>query len=432
LIVLLVNVDWINVSSASEVGQLPRLTTAQVAARLGVKPETVYAYVSRGVLTRDRAGGARGSTFDALEVEALAQRTRRPGAAAAPRAGLPSSSAAGSPLMVLDSALTLIADDELYFRGVDATTLCTQLGFESAAHWLWTGVRADDAVFAVPANALDLLRQSDSWRAQLTMMDRLRVGVAVAGSINPLRQQIDDDAVLFAAAGLFAILIAALHDECPVDTGGSTTARLWAALSPKSPGPDDLRLLNAVLVLLMDHDLAMSTMAVRVAASARAHPYAVIGAGLGALDGLLHGAVSLAAHQMISTCLQPGRRVDQVISETLRTHGHLPGFGHVVYRHKDPRADFLLALMGEQSQFEPALTAARQIIDTVSSRTGLFANLDLALAVFALGTGMTPDAGEAIFAVARTAGWIAHAMEEYRQPPSRLRPVAHYTGPQPW
>src|SRR5580698_6306698 len=102
------------------------LTAAQAAQRLGVKPATLYAYVSRGVLRRDRAADGRGSLFDAEEVERLARRgrPRRP---------------AGVVDITVESAITELTADSLRFRGHDATRLAVTRTFEEVAELLWTG-----------------------------------------------------------------------------------------------------------------------------------------------------------------------------------------------------------------------------------------------------------------------------------------------------
>src|SRR6516164_305673 len=101
------------------------LTAAQAAQRLGVKPATLYAYVSRGVLSRDKAAG-RASLFDSEEVERLARRgrPRRP---------------AGAADITVESAITEIAGDRLRYRGHDVTRLAVSRGFEDVAELLWTG-----------------------------------------------------------------------------------------------------------------------------------------------------------------------------------------------------------------------------------------------------------------------------------------------------
>lgn len=104
-----------------------RLSTREAAERLGVKPETVYAYVSRGQLSSSRAPGGRGSTFDAAEIDALARRTGRRTPAPAP----------GD--LVFRTGITLIEDDRYYFRGVDATELARRYAYEEVGEWLWTG-----------------------------------------------------------------------------------------------------------------------------------------------------------------------------------------------------------------------------------------------------------------------------------------------------
>ncbi|MEU1163433.1 citrate synthase, partial [Streptomyces sp. NPDC005921] len=106
-----------------------RLSTRETAELLGVKPETVYAYVSRGQLSSRREPGGRASTFDAREVEALARRNRREAA------GSPGS---GGDLSVR-TRITLIDKDRYFYRGVDATELATRHSYEEVAEWLWTG-----------------------------------------------------------------------------------------------------------------------------------------------------------------------------------------------------------------------------------------------------------------------------------------------------
>src|SRR5580704_14957707 len=146
-----------------------RLSAQEAAARLGVKVETLYAYVSRGLLTSERAAEGRTSTFSAGDVEAVAARRRRGGRA-------------GGLEVIVASRLTSIEDGRLSYRGLDATELAGDVPFEAVAEWLWTGDR-------------DVLRHRPRWPAAAPAVvfpgadavNRLRVVVATAAAADPLR-----------------------------------------------------------------------------------------------------------------------------------------------------------------------------------------------------------------------------------------------------
>ncbi|MGW7543613.1 citrate/2-methylcitrate synthase [Streptomyces sp. NPDC054770] len=399
-----------------------RLSTKETAELLGVKPETVYAYVSRGQLSSRREPGGRASTFDAKEVEALARRNRR--------------EAAGSPGSGVDlsvrTRITLIDKDRYFFRGVDATELATHRSYEEVAEWLWTGRMTRGVTFTAPeATAAAARRTVDALPEHTSPTDRLRVATIAAAAEDPLRFDLSEESVLGSARVLIPTLVAALPVQRRRGTDdGPLAHRLWRRLTGIDPSDAALRVLDTALGLLVDHDLAASTLAVRVAASARAHAYAAVSAGLGVLEGPLHGASSGLAHRMLLDVLDQGSAVT-VIADELRAGRRIPGLGHRLYQGEDPRARVLFALLEQVPRAEPALLAARDIVATTARHTPLHANVDLALAVFTASCGMPATAGETIFAVARTAGWIAHALEEYGERPLRMRPSGHYVGPQP-
>jgi citrate synthase len=185
--------------------------------------------------------------------------------------------------------------------------------------------------------------------------------------------------------------------------------------------------LNAALVLLADHELAASTLAARVAASMRADPYAVVATGLGAMGGALHGGAALGAELMLSSATSPAD-APHVVGDVLRRGERLPGFGHFVYKDGDPRANLLLELVAEFAPGSPQLAVASSVTAEARRRALPEPNVEFALAVLVGVAGMIRGAGEAIFAIGRTAGWIAHALEEYeRNIP--IRPRGVYTGP---
>lgn len=422
----------IPMTDQSEPGPAPqdahRLTTREAAELLGVKPETVYAYVSRGLLSSVRAPGGRGSTFDAEEVRALARRS-----------GRRDPSPAGGDL-VFRTGITLIEEDRYYFRGVDATELARHHSYEEVAEWLWTGELRPGTRFAAPARTLAAARRAvAALPAHSGSTDRLRAAVTAAAAMDPLRFDLSPEAVLSSARALIPTLVGALPVlGAPVagegpggETGGDSLARqLWPRLTARPADAPALAVLDAALTLLIDHDLAASTLAARVAASAHAHPYAVVSAGLGVLEGPLHGAASGLAHRMLQEAVDRGSAVP-VVADHLRTGRRVPGLGHRLYRAEDPRAVTLFALLEDVEQAAGALAAAREVVATTARHAPLPANIDLALAVLSVACGMAAEAGETVFAVSRTAGWIAHALEEYGERPLRIRPSGQYTGPRP-
>jgi citrate synthase len=248
--------------------------------------------------------------------------------------------------------------------------------------------------------------------ARLT--DRLRVGVAVLGAADPLRFDLSTPSVIAAAGRLIGTLVDALPGETVHDGTATLGARLWPKLTDADPRPE---LLDAALILLADHGLAVSTVAARVAASARANLYAVISAGLGALDGQYHGAAPTLAYEFLGRAQQDPLKA---LSDQLRTGEPIPGFGHRIYQHHDPRAEVLLELLADH----PIVAT----VHAIAERTPTFPNSDLAIAALMHAYNFHPDAGDALFAIARMIGWTAHALEEYAAPALRFRTPGIYTG----
>jgi len=409
-----------------------RLTTAEAAARLGVKPATLYAYVSRGLLSRERAPDGRTSTFDPAEIDRLARpdrprRGRRPG-----------------PELVMPSALTAIADGLPWYRGLPVAELAATRSFEEVASWLWTGRfpdpgpgpawRAGEAALAAGRRAQAALPEA------ALPLERIRVIAAALAAGDELRLELHPAAVTAAGRALIAGLVDCLPRQGPAPpAGGAIAGRLWAGLSTLAPGPELVGTLDAALVLLADHELAASTVAARVAASVRADPYAVASAGLAVVSGSLHGGASLGIEALLDEIDRPDRAADGemgrlrdravgVVGARLRRGERLRGFGHRLYPDGDPRAGVLLDRLRAAAAGSPRLAVVEALLEAAARRGLPEPNVDLALAALAHVTAMTHGAAEAIFAVARTAGWIAHALEEYdRNTP--IRPRAVYTGP---
>ena len=397
----------------------PRLTAAQAASRLGVKPQSLYAYVSRGWITRVR--DASGSSFDPLEIEAFAaQRARRTPAVS--RAG-------GAPLMVLDTDVALIEDDRLYLRGMVADDLAREYAFDSVAAWLWGEPLREDRRLRVAEETVDAARALLAHLpATASWIDRAVVAVRGLAIADPLRDDVDASALPRVGEAIVAGLPRALGPAASVPDAPSVPDALWWALSGRVASPAEKAALNAAMVLSIDHDLAVSTFAGRIAASARASGYAIVTAALGAFDSPLHGTASVAAAQLIDRVVA-GVPAELAIRTQLQTLGRrVPGFGQPLYEGIDARAACLLDVIGPLPGGPAVLEAVDDLRHAMRS-TRLQPNVDLALGALAIAADLPHDAGALVFAVARSAGWIAHAQREYEERPLRLRPHGRYTGP---
>jgi citrate synthase len=389
-----------------------RLTSNEAAARLGVKKESLYAYVSRGLLASHLADDGRSSTFDSAEVEALRSRRR-------PRAG-----SLDEPIL---STVTRVDDRRIFYRGVDALALARSgAGFESAATLLWTSALEPVAPFELPATIRHAIAGT---RATLSpdapLIDRLRAAVVVASSHDPLRHDLGSVSVVASAQAAITAMAVALPGRAGT-VGASTARRLTARLVAPDAVSTWTPVVDAALVLLADHDLAASTFAARIAASTRADPYSVVLAGLGALGGPLHGAAGAPVHDLFVAARQT--TAAHAVGAASRDDRRIGGFGHFLYPRGDPRAVVLLDLLRKAAGRSPQWRVVDEVRRLVSSRRSEEPNIDFALAATSFCADMPRQSGEAMFSIARTAGWVAHALDEYAEAPLRFRPVARYVG----
>lgn len=405
-----------------------KLTSAQAAARLGVTRQTLYAYVSRGVINRTLTEDGRSSLFDPADVEALARRGR-------PRGAKPPGRVAVS----MASSITHIDGGQLRYRGHDVSELCETASFERVAVLLWTGQLPLRHRFRRLPAAGGRPVPAPRGVATAPPIERF---MAVCATLAGARSVPDRRAEALTEHGgdLLLALLDALEgflDEGkrPGRPSGPTTrrtrayaAQLWARLSPLPAKPARVRALDHALILLADHELATSTLAVRVAASTRADPYAAVVAGLATASGPLHGRAASAVHRFLRDAHEAGGAVALAVQRAHeRGSGPWPGFGHPVYPQGDPRAPALLnslrPLLGsaEQRTIDDALVALQAQADGPP-------NVDFALGALAFASRMPVGATDAVFVLARVAGWIAHAIEEYGELPLRFRARATYEG----
>jgi citrate synthase len=405
------------------------LESDEAARRLGVKVTTLYAYVSRGLLTSHPAPSGRRSLFAADDVERLARRSRQ-------------GKAVETRMATVTTGVTQLTDEGPVYGGRRATDLAVGSTFEEVAGWLWADPEA-------PGTGPEPSERPEpgSWAAldlgpppEMAASDRMRWVVVMAGARDRLRADLRRPVVTAKAARVAASMVDALPRPDPAagprpevalvfpdgrEMPDTLAARLTARLSP-APDPPLVRLVNAALVLMADHELATSTMAVRVAASTRADLYDVLLAGLGTIAGPLHGGASQQVTALLGEARLHG--VERAVNDSLRWQGVLPGFGHSVYKHGDARCTVLLGLFEEMASPED-VELVRELVGLAADHDIPPPNVDLALASMAWATGMPPDAGRTLFTVARVAGWTAHYLEELEERPLRYRARAVYATP---
>lgn len=413
--------------------RMARLSTAQAAKRLGVKASTIYAYVSRGVLASEPSSDGRSSTFSASEIEAIALR------------GKPRQASRSHALdFTIDTSITSISQAHLHYRGFNAVELATNRTFEQVADLLLTGALSEHHPW--PTRAVEV-------PSGLSVFDHFSLATILTAATDPMRHDLGRQSV----TNIARALISSIVGSWPVLGDGRTprlkvgdefhrstiAGQLWTRFSSKRPAAGMVEAVNASLVLLADHELAVSTVAARVTASTRADPYAVIVAAIAAMSGPLHGGASRTARRMLEQAVvnsktqtglhpigSPAQRViigaERAAGEALLQHGMYPGFGHKVYKDGDPRAEALLRLLRTIAGGSEAMSVVDGVIAAVSKRRDLRPNIDLALAAFGMIGGFPEGSAEQIFTLARIAGWSAHASEEYAEAPLRFRARAIY------
>jgi citrate synthase len=375
------------------------LSAKEAAAILGVSLPTLYAYVSRGLLSSITDGTARSKRYAHEEVLRLAARK-----ADGKRAGHTVAAAMSWGVPVLESRISLIADGKLYYRGHDTNELATYATLEQTAAVLWNDAGAlehtQPAVPALPA----------ALRAAARALPPLERAMAFLPVLAHRHQQQQSAA---ATPALLMRMLASLLLDMEISDAPlhRQLAQAWGVQGAEQ------ELLRAALVLLADHELNTSTFTVRCVASTGASLAAALCAGLAALSGPEHGRHYLLARQVMDADLAAP---DHPSLLAMR-----PGFGHPLYPAGDPRAAFLLE---ELRRLQPPKAAGVLALAAKASATkGAEPNSDFALVALEMALDLPPDSGLVLFAFARCAGWLAHAAEQAAE--GRLiRPRARYIG----
>jgi len=219
------------------------------------------------------------------------------------------------------------------------------------------------------------------------------------------------------AAGLLRLTAAAALGQAP--SALPIHRALAVAWGLDDDGAERLR---AALVLCADHELNASTFTVRCIASTGAALPAALQGGLAALSGPRHGGMTGRVETLFESLAREGD-AEQLVARRIGRGETIPGFGHPLYPDGDPRGAALMALARPD-----ALAAC--LVRAVVELTGQEPTIDVGLVVLARQLGLPTGAAAALFAIGRTAGWLAHALEQAGQN-QLIRPRARYIGPLP-
>ncbi|HYZ91347.1 MAG TPA: citrate synthase [Actinomycetota bacterium] len=372
------------------------LTSAQAAARLGVKTATLYAYVSRGLIPRHRSDDGRTSLFDAADVARLA---RRGGA----ERTAPSDVTVGSELTLVDAG-------GIWYRGVDVLRACRELQFEEVASLLWTGSidrldpwNADQRSLRAGAQAMSALKRGAPPADRLPL---IAAGVAAAHAART------DLSAIETASDVMACLV----DCLPGRSDGTTIAQ---KLTAHFGGRSLVDVFDAALSLTCERGLTHGALAARLTIATGGGIAAAVAA---AIQPPLPNARALVAIEQAFA-----KAVDGGASEAAASlDPEIVGVRHP-FRTADPRTPVLLSILGESAPAEAELVST--LTDALRKR-GVEPNVWYALAATTWAAGMVPGAAGAIALIAQAAGWLAHALEETNRP-TPYRPRLAYTGPAP-
>ncbi len=396
------------------------LSASEAAAELGINVDTLYVYVSRGLIRSEPDGSSRRRRYLAEDVWMLKQRKqhRRDPSKAAEEAlhwGLPA----------LESRLSVIHDGRLYYAGKDAVGLATTASVEQVAALLWCGDLAapfpDDVTDPLPPEWATVSRMAQ----RLPPLEGLQLVLPVAAAHDPSAFDLRPESVRRTGARIFRLLAAVAVGAKPTRAPiAQVLQRRWAPRVPEAAA-----LLQAALVLYADNGLNPSSFTARCVASAGSTPYALVAAGLAALQGSKHGGACERAEGLLHEA-RDARGARQAVMARLRRGEAIPGFGHPLYPDGDPRGALLMKLVARHRPSSREVALAAALTDAVRELMNQHPTVDFGVVTLCRALDLPPGAALALLGVGRVVGWIAHGLEQYQE--GRLiRPRARYAGELP-
>ncbi|MFT6220775.1 MAG: 2-methylcitrate synthase [Candidatus Endobugula sp.] len=333
----------------------------------------------------------------------------------------------------------------LNYRGYDVDDLADNCQFEEVAYLILKGELPNQAeldAYKTTLNSLRTLPEALKQTLELIPadahpMDVLRTGVSMLGNLETETNfdQQDDavDRILATLPGMITYWHRFVTDGVRIDTNTTSTSiggQFLELLHGKAPSELHERVMNVSLILYAEHEFNASTFAGRVCASTLSDIHSVVAGAIGTLRGPLHGGANEAAMAMIENW-QSADEAEREIIGKLERKELIMGFGHAVYRERDPRNDVIKQWAEKLSK-----QAGNNVLYPVSVRCekvmqrekGLFCNADFFHASAYHFMGIPTPLFTPIFVMSRVTGWAAHAFEQ-RANNRIIRPSAEYIGP---
>ena len=401
------------------------LRAEEAAALLGVKRATLYTYVSRGLVRCVPEKGTKENRYLRADVERLKTRhDARAGHAAVASGAL----RWGEP--VIDSSVSRIGEEGLAYRGHDAVALATAGHlFEDVAELLWTGrLPTGSTPWPLPEPPLSpsalasLLPRGTPPLSALSALVPLLAASDAGRFSAPPEQDKARARRLIRHLGAWVCVAQApgrVSRALKQDTVAASLATAWDTKLKRAP-----ELINRALILCADHELNTSTFTARVTASSGADLYACMSAALAAFSGHRHGGSCDRVEALLNEVGRPERAV-QVVHGRLRRGEAVTGFGHRLYKHGDPRTPPLVEAALSVRPESLRVRVARAVMDTMRDAGHPPAAMDFGLVMLADALGLPSGAATVLFGLGRTAGWVAHILEQ-REQGHLLRPRARY------
>jgi citrate synthase len=345
-------------------------------------------------------------------------------------------------VVAAESAISLVdgKNGRLLYRGYPIGQLVERGTYGEVADLLWTGEWHPGATLAptpVPGPVLTALR---ALPAEAHPMDALRTAVSVWGAVQRLTWPPTPEQARaltsFAPSALaaFGRLRQGL-DPVEPDTSLDLAAGFLQQLNGEKPDQASARALDAYFIVGAEHGLNASTFTARVITSTRSDVASAVSGAIGALKGPLHGGAPSEVVNQLHEIGSP-ERAEQWVRDTVARGERVMGFGHRVYRAYDPRAAALRTVAEQMGRNAEWLAMAVKVEDVVlrvlaELKPGrvLKTNVEYYAAAVLQGVGLPPILYPSVFALARHAGWTAHAIEQVSAA-KLIRPDMRYTGPQ--